>query len=72
MLISAWQVLGIIAINWLVIADQSQVNIFDNDCLTLSQLHSDAVDFPKSGQPVEITKIPKLKFKAKVRATTTR
>ncbi|TRM65784.1 hypothetical protein BD626DRAFT_398078, partial [Schizophyllum amplum] len=35
------------------------------DCLKLSQLHSDAVDFPKSGQPVEINKIPRLKFKAK-------
>ncbi|KAL1748886.1 RNA dependent RNA polymerase-domain-containing protein [Schizophyllum fasciatum] len=60
-----FDVLGIIAINWLIIADQSQQTIFDQDCLTLSQLHSDAVDFPKSGQPVEITKIPRLKFKAK-------
>ncbi|TRM61197.1 RNA dependent RNA polymerase-domain-containing protein, partial [Schizophyllum amplum] len=61
-----FDVLGIIAINWLIIADQSSdLSIFDKDCLTLSQLHSDAVDFPKSGQPVEIDKIPRLKFKAK-------
>lgn len=40
------QVLGLIAINWLIIADQSEKGIFDPDCLTLSQLHSDAVDYP--------------------------
>ena len=38
---------GIIAINWLIIADQSDHNIFDQDCMTLSQLHSDAVDYQK-------------------------
>ncbi|KAI0316865.1 RNA dependent RNA polymerase-domain-containing protein [Amylostereum chailletii] len=58
-------VLGIIAINWLIIADQSSSGIQDKDCLTLSQLHSDAVDYPKSGQPVSIGRIPKLKFKAR-------
>ena len=31
----------------------------------LAQLHSDAVDYPKSGQPVSLDKIPRLKFKVK-------
>ncbi|KAG7099381.1 hypothetical protein E1B28_001236 [Marasmius oreades] len=58
-------VIGLIAINWLIIADQSQKGIFDPDCLKLSELHSDAVDYPKSGNPVSPKRIPKLKFKAK-------
>lgn len=37
----------------------------DPDCLILSQLHSDAVDYPKSGNPVPLERIPKLKFRAK-------
>ncbi|KAK0246074.1 RNA-directed RNA polymerase 2 [Armillaria nabsnona] len=58
-------VLGIIAINWLIIADQSPQGVFDPDCIKLSALHSDAVDYPKSGQPVALNAIPKLKFRAK-------
>ncbi|VDC02952.1 unnamed protein product [Peniophora sp. CBMAI 1063] len=58
-------VVGIIAINWLIIADQSERNIFDPDCMTLSQLHSDAVDYQKSGTPVALDRIPRLKFKAR-------
>ena len=59
------QVLGLVAINWLIIADQSNESIFDEDCMTLAQLHSDAVDYPKSSTPVPLQKIPKLKFKRK-------
>ena len=33
--------------------------------MTLSQLHSDAVDYPKSSTPVPLEKIPKLKFPRK-------
>lgn len=51
--------------NWLIIADQSPDGIFDVDCLKLGDLHSDAVDFPKSGQPVALERIPKLKLRAK-------
>ncbi|KAJ3488459.1 hypothetical protein NLI96_g2801 [Meripilus lineatus] len=58
-------VLGIVAINWLIIADQSPMNIFDEDCMKLAELHSDAVDYPKSGQPVSLSQIPKLKFRVK-------
>jgi RNA-dependent RNA polymerase len=43
-----------------MIADRS--NIFDPDCLTLSELHSVAVDFQKTGQSVPTSKIPKLTF----------
>ncbi|KZT06877.1 RdRP-domain-containing protein [Laetiporus sulphureus 93-53] len=57
--------LGIIAINWLIIADQSSQGILDPDCLRLAQLHSDAVDYPKSGNPVPLDRIPQLKFRAK-------
>jgi len=33
--------------------------------MTLAQLHSDAVDYPKSSTPVPLEKIPKLKFREK-------
>ncbi|KAG6842522.1 hypothetical protein C0991_000048 [Blastosporella zonata] len=58
-------VVGIIAINWLIIADQSKQGILDKDCLKLSELHSDAVDYPKSGNPVALDRIPKLLFPQK-------
>ena len=64
-MIDVSQVLGLVAINWLIIADQSTESIFDKDCMTLAQLHSDAVDYPKSSTPVPHSKIPKLKFPAK-------
>ncbi|KAJ7130056.1 RNA-directed RNA polymerase 2, partial [Mycena crocata] len=54
-------VLGMVAINWLLIADQSHRGIFDPDCMKLAALHSDAVDYPKSGQPVAMDTIPKPK-----------
>ncbi|KAJ8482744.1 hypothetical protein ONZ51_g5138 [Trametes cubensis] len=57
--------LGIIAVTWLIIADQSTEGIFDPDCIMLAALHSDAVDYPKSGQPVPIKKIPRLKFQTR-------
>ena len=59
------QSLGIIALTWLIIADQSTSGVFDPDCMMLSALHSDAVDYPKSGQPVPLDKIPRYKFRVK-------
>ncbi len=53
------QTLGIIATTWLIIADQSPLGILDPDCLELAALHSDAVDYPKSGQPVPLELIPR-------------
>ncbi|KAJ3488452.1 hypothetical protein NLI96_g2800 [Meripilus lineatus] len=54
-------VLGTVAQNWLIIADQSPLNIFDRDCMKLAELHSLAVDYPKSGRLVSLSKIPKPK-----------
>ena len=59
------QVVGIIATTWLIMADQSDEGIFDRDCIRLANLHSNAVDYPKSGQPVRIEQIPMLKHKAR-------
>lgn len=57
--------IGIIATNWLFIADKSQQGIFDPDCLKLARLHSDAVDYPKSGRPITFEEIPVIKEKRK-------
>jgi hypothetical protein len=63
---SVVQVVGIVAITWLIIADQSQeLGIFDPDCIQLANLHSNAVDYPKSGRPVSLNQIPMLKHSAK-------
>ncbi|KAF8912826.1 RNA-directed RNA polymerase 2 [Gymnopilus junonius] len=56
-------VLGLVAINWLITADSQ--GIFHKDCITLANLHSNAVDYPKSGQPVPIGDIPKLPLKTR-------
>jgi len=64
-LINRPQVLGLVAINWRIIADQSTDSVFDEDCITLAQLHSDAVDYPKTSTPVPPEKIPKPKSKRK-------
>jgi hypothetical protein len=52
-------ILGMVAINWLLIADA--YDIFDKDCLELCQIHSVAVDYPKSGTPVAPNKVPRPK-----------
>ncbi|KAI0757093.1 RdRP-domain-containing protein [Daedaleopsis nitida] len=57
--------LGIIATTWLTIADQSSEGILHPDCLKLAALHSDAVDYPKSGHPVPSQLIPRPPFKVK-------
>ncbi len=46
-----------VATNWLLIADL--YDIFHEDCQKLCQIHSDAVDYPKSGTPVAINTVPK-------------
>jgi RNA-dependent RNA polymerase len=57
------QILGMVAINWLLIADLN--GIFHEDCLKLCQIHSDAVDYPKNGTPVSIDTVPKPKSNLK-------
>ena len=51
------QILGMVAINWLMIADLK--DIFHEDCIKLCQIHSNAVDYPKNGTPVELNIVPK-------------
>ena len=53
------QILGMVSINWLLIADL--YNVFHEDCIELCQIHSNAVDYPKNGTPVEIQQVPKPK-----------
>jgi RNA-dependent RNA polymerase len=57
--------LGAIAIQSLRTADLSPLCLADPACLTLAALHSDAVDFPKTGRPVEWAQLPKTRFKLK-------
>jgi len=58
-------ILGMIANQHLIIADQSERGVEDSDCILLAGLHSDAVDYPKTGRPVEQSMLPKLKFREK-------
>ncbi|KAF3483720.1 RNA-dependent RNA polymerase [Arthroderma uncinatum] len=51
--------LGRIATAHQAIADQSQLGTRDKDCLKLSELHSVAVDYSKSGIPVNVQSIPR-------------
>jgi hypothetical protein len=46
-----------VSINWLIIADLYDT-LHDN-CMKICQIHSDAVDYPKSGTPVAINTVPK-------------
>lgn len=48
-----------------MIADRSPEGIFNPDCLALSALASDALDYPKTGNPVDLARIPKYKFRTK-------
>jgi len=50
-------ILGMVATNWLLIADLH--DIFHDDCQKLCQIHSDAVDYPKSGTPVAPNIVPR-------------
>ncbi|EEH16788.2 hypothetical protein PABG_06875 [Paracoccidioides brasiliensis Pb03] len=51
--------LGRIATIHQAIADQRDRGTFDEQCLLLAELHSTAVDFSKSGVPVDLARIPK-------------
>ena len=46
--------LGLIATLHQILADQKDEGTFDQDCLLLASLHSTAVDFPKTGIPVNL------------------
>ncbi|TFK34873.1 RNA dependent RNA polymerase-domain-containing protein [Crucibulum laeve] len=51
-------VLGLLSTRQLVIADQSSDGVNDKDCLYLSELCSQAVDYPKKGIPVDLDSNP--------------
>lgn len=53
--------LGVIANAHLALSDQLPEGPRHGKCLRLAQLHSDAVDFPKSGRPAEMS--PELRAK---------
>ncbi|PYH92297.1 rna-dependent rna polymerase [Aspergillus ellipticus CBS 707.79] len=51
--------LGVIAIKHMILADQEDDGISHPDCQKLAQLHSTAVDFSKTGIPVQLNEIPR-------------
>jgi len=51
--------LGLISTRHLIIADQQKEGTFHPDCIQLAQMHSTAVDFPKTGVKVEMSQLPK-------------
>lgn len=53
--------LGMIATQILLTADLSPHCMADPDCIVLATEHSNAVDYPKSGRPVDLAKLPKPK-----------
>ncbi|KAL8823259.1 MAG: hypothetical protein Q9191_006023 [Dirinaria sp. TL-2023a] len=54
--------LGRIATLHLTLADQKERGTFDPDCVLLANLHSTAVDFSKTGIPVDLSKMPRSSF----------
>lgn len=51
--------LGVIATRHMILADQKDDGTLDMDCLKLAALHSTAVDFSKTGIPVNMWELPK-------------
>ncbi|KAE8352264.1 RNA dependent RNA polymerase-domain-containing protein [Aspergillus coremiiformis] len=52
-------ILGMIAVRHMVLADQSKQGTRDPECRVLAELHSTAVDFSKTGIPVNIKDMPR-------------
>jgi hypothetical protein len=48
-----------------VLADQSDYGVADSDCVKLSRLASQAVDFPKTGWPVDMARAPRVNTQIK-------
>jgi RNA-dependent RNA polymerase len=51
-------VLGLLSVRHLIIADQSKLGTLDPSCMRLAELCSQAVDYPKNGIPVDIDNPP--------------
>ncbi|EJD52224.1 RdRP-domain-containing protein [Auricularia subglabra TFB-10046 SS5] len=56
---------GLLARQHLIIADQNDRGVKAPKCLTLAEMYSRAVDFPKTGIPVPPRDMPALEFDAK-------
>ena len=54
--------LGIIATRHTILADQEEKGVLHEDCITLAQLHSAAVDFSKTGIPADVEKLKNMKY----------
>ncbi|PNH38819.1 hypothetical protein VD0004_g8035 [Verticillium dahliae] len=52
-------VLGMIATKHLILADQKEEGTLDADCIIFAEMHSTAVDFSKTGIPVDMQAMPK-------------
>ena len=52
--------LGLIAVKHMILADQKDLGTLDIGCLKLAELHSTAVDYSKTGIPVEESQFRKL------------
>ncbi|KAF8484343.1 RdRP-domain-containing protein [Gautieria morchelliformis] len=50
---------GLLSTNHLILSDQSSFGTLDRDCLKLAELCSIAVDYPKSGTPVNMADTPR-------------
>ncbi|KAL4925196.1 RNA dependent RNA polymerase [Aspergillus undulatus] len=50
--------LGVIATKHMILADQMEFGTSHSDCKKLAQLHSTAVDFSKTGVPVNLSEMP--------------
>ena len=55
--------LGYICNTHMIIADQKEEGTFDESCITLAEMASVAVDFSKTGKPVDMELFPHHKFK---------
>ena len=51
--------LGIVATRHMILADRHEDGTLDPDCIKLAELHSSAVDFSKTGRPVDMSQIPR-------------
>lgn len=51
--------LGVIATRHMILADQRAMGTLDPGCMQLAELHSTAVDFSKTGVPVDLMLLPK-------------
>ncbi|KAF5012175.1 hypothetical protein FDECE_1765 [Fusarium decemcellulare] len=55
-------ILGMIATRHVMLADYKELGTLDPDCLALANMHSTAVDFSKTGIPVDVKRLPKPPF----------